>query len=1465
MVTRSIYRNTFRWVALGMALALAGNCNAIINRFTGNGVHDVDLKDAIWLKAVPEATTTDKEGVPADHGGTTTPVDNLFSLPPGTQVKASALGGAIDPTGTTIVNDFDGDGILNANETTTNVWVADYPVVEAVVATPVTMKIRVDVSVTGSSDEIVSEITSDDAQTNKTEGSEKIHQSELNLRTVQFQDSFASSNEISNSTSSSTSGGANFSYGAGMGALAIAGGMNYAHSTSQSWAAKNSTSETTTKWADKPFKNNLDRDAWSVKSDISAQKARKYRKDITTKTNTTSKIDANAGYVRAPLFIKNLSVNMPVHLTNILCSLMFETPGGELIPVQSFRLRNDDYSLFSVDVYGGSEFGPYVIELNGLNTSEVQNAIAQGYSPKIFIVDYEMTHVADSNYRSMLLNFSGNNLKIVEENSKGRTAQIKVFGPGMREKFRVAAFSTNNGGDPCQASSASTMAPGISLKDALARIACSGLEVQYEDYVIDLSEIAPTLGEPRMHIRGIKSLGGIQTTIPCVQGTYTGSDGVSRTACIQKPYEQWTDTEKKTTGVWAIYSIGKYYSPTDYWKDGSLVRRFDPSVGAKSAMMVKGIDSTVWAGDYYDIVYISFKDLIAKEETHGSNPLETQFPFDMNTRWNLSTMGDRPYDPDTRSTFLGQVGFGEQIELTIKLNGTTFLNPKFGAAEDSGTFESWADFSYGRSKSSLRFSIDQAADFEISMGFGGARSDWYHVVKDLDNTDPYLLKNCGRTLDYVAQTYTLCVQLPTAHAYVDPAVSLVRLYVRPSMNSAYRETIWPLPYSQVRRMRGELGAPVAVGDLSVNVARPMGPLASGDRLYIEGDTTGYDIASVVGPAVDGTYTVTLASAISHAAVKTTAVYVPGTLSHPDVTLVADKAFTADWNAESAASFMPDQWNIAQHLPLLQNGSINCSTQLFHPGCLGFSVDYRALNWMGSSNGGVAAWNSWSDGGTFDRFLSGGLLRLSTQSGRSYRLEAYSKDFSMSQATGAAPYTEPYALVGSDSVLLVWKRDTLIKGRWFGLHSGSPEGNEFAINTATVTGRFVAKAAGGKAVIAWESNDKVYYIVKDLFSRATLGTETLAGSFMQGQRNGYGISPTGLDVAVGSNKAAVVWVNTRMDWDYGAPIPWQFGCPPFNQCYHINYTNTAEVLGRLVTLDTGAPDAGILTIWSKATTLVDRAERSELKIAVAASGDFVSVVRHYRNTYHSTDWELSADAVRLADGALIGSRVLASGSSSISLLPMLEASGTDNRALFSWLGSDGVLLARGMDAANGVLLGTANVTVDDAVLEGRMSGVSSTGMITYTKNSQVYLKAFDLNDGQPRNSNGVVLGNQPASSRTPGRSYVDGNLILTTWEQADGGLRTIRGRLVNTANYSAIGMGEFMISTTNQGNQSGPVAVVDGSVGMVFWLAQDSDQPRIRGHWMSDLASPGSLEYGLNNFFVAPLIERDYTIKARIKY
>ena len=234
----------------------------------------------------------------------------------------------------------------------------------------------------------------------------------------------------------------------------------------------------------------------TLKANAAARKARKFRQENNERNKDTTTIAADAGFARAALYIRNYSVNMPVNLSNILCSLLFETPQGEIIPVQSFRLRNDDFSIFEIDIYGGSEFGPYVIELTGLNRVEIENAIARGYTPKIFIVDYDMRHVADSNYKAALgqaNSFMGENLKIVEENAKGRTALVKIIGPQRRDMFRVVAFDVELSpadADPCNLNNIAdngTVSPGLTLEKALERIACSGDTFEFENYVFDFT------------------------------------------------------------------------------------------------------------------------------------------------------------------------------------------------------------------------------------------------------------------------------------------------------------------------------------------------------------------------------------------------------------------------------------------------------------------------------------------------------------------------------------------------------------------------------------------------------------------------------------------------------------------------------------------------------------------------------------------------------------------------------------------------------------------------------------------------------------------------------------------------------------------------------------------------------------------------------------------------------------------
>ncbi|RHX93008.1 LIC12048 family lipoprotein [Leptospira stimsonii] len=1434
-------------------------------------MENVDLAAATWLVAESVKTQVNNEGVPIKPGQPTTPitpVNGLFNLPPGKPVAAAALMGTIDPTGTTIVNDFDGDGILNQNETLSNVWVADYPQIETTIAPPVTLKIQILKNSNNQSDEIVSEINSNDFEASKNEGSDKIHQSELNERTVQFQDSFSNEIELGSSHETTSSAGFEGSYGMGL----VSTGMNYSNSAKDSWTAKNAVSATTTKWADRPFKNNLDRDAWNLKSDSSTNKARKYRSDKSSKINETSTVEPNAGVVRAALYIKNLSVNMPVKISNILCSLMFETPAGELVPMSSFRLRNDDYSLFEVEVYGGTDFGPYVVELTNLNTSEVEKAIAAGYTPKIIIVDYAMTHVADSNYKSNLLNFSGNNLKIVEENAKGRTALVKAYGPGLRDMYRVTAFDTPNVSNPCNTTSTDVFSPGISLKKALERISCSGNTITFKDYVIDLSESAPKLGESRIYLKGIQSFGGISTNIPCTDETSTGTDGVSRTACVQKPYSQWTDTEKQSSGVWAIYSRGKFYSPTEYWTDSGSVRKFDPWRGAVAAPILKGVDSIIWAGDNYDLVYISFKDFIKSDQKFGNNPLENGNAYPLNTKWDNKSLGSHPYYPDTNSLYLGEVGFGEKIELKFQLEKTKYLAPNFGSATDAGAYQYFSNFNYNLQTSSDRYNINQAADFEISMGFGGARTDWFHIIKDLSTSDPYKLKNCGTTLDFINQIYNLCVQLPTLSTTVDPAISLVKLYIRPSLNNAYRRTVWPLHYSQVRKMRGEAGLPISAGSTTVRIANAYGSANVGDRLYIQGDSTSYRILQVLPPQNDGSFEVQLESAVLINAQKTTPLYIPGALTSPDVRLVVDTGFVTDWNNFVASSFNSTAFDNVQYRPFLLNGSVSCSTSPFHPAsCLGFAPDMNAINWTGIYNEGVALWNSWSDGGDFKNFLYSGLVRLTAATGKSYRLESSNTDFTVSADVNAPSLGNVKTVSHGDVALSIWRQGQTLIGRYNSVNTGQGIGNPFTINptySVTETGNYTLKQKNGKVVIAWAHSEHIAVSIRDLTNFSTIVSESLIATrylpYPKSYFDGY------IDVAVGNNRAILIWA----DLETSTALNSNYACNATICAW--NDIRNYRVEGKVIRLDNGTAVGSSFNIVNHSTTDIvwdypshqhDQLAYFTLTPAVAVNDNNQAIIGwKYQNrasgahSVWSSVYDLNS-AIIIGSNKQILNEATRSGDS-------LDVGITNGKGIVVWRRNDGAAFGRGIDTSNSNLIGSDNIVLEPSGIEYmRFSYFADTGFLTYRADSKnIRLKVINLQTSQLLYPGSLTLGIADADLRSPGQSILSGNKVLTTWEQTNGTKKTIWGRISDLSTFTLDGQKEFQLSTTNEGIQFNPTATINSAsnLGLVTWVSQDKTQQRIRGAKI-DLNNPGALQYGLNNFFVAPLIERDYTVRAKIKY
>ncbi|MCR9143736.1 MAG: LIC12048 family lipoprotein [bacterium] len=1404
---------------------------------------DVDLSTAIPLLAVPAPTPSqfqpgEEPGSPAVGVPDTVPVNNLFNLPPGQFAAMSRMAGVIDPVGTSLPQDFDGDGILNDNETVSNRWIADYPVVQAKIATPVTLKIEILESTTQSDDEIVSEITSDDYEDTVNNGTEKAHRNEVNERTAQFQDSISNANSLSIGQKTSTSFGASSEIKtAGMIGPSVAFSASGSASRENTWSNTNSFSETRTKWADIPFKNNLDRSGWQLKSETAAQKARKFRNELRQKVDATSVVDANAGYVRAALYIENLSINMPVRLSNILCSLMFETPEGELVPVQSFILRNDDYSTFSVDVYGGTQFGPYVIELSNLNTSEIKKAIASGYNPRIFIADYDMTHVPDSNYRSALLNFSGDNLKIVEENAKGRTGLVRIIGPGIREVYRVAAFDTD-GTDPdvCHGDAGAMAAPGISLEKALERIACSGLNIEFENYVIDMSgDGFPSMEQPLFHLRGVRSVGSHATTLPCVEQTVTGSDSVSRTACVQKPVEDWTEAEKLNAGIWVVFADGRYYAHTEYIRDGGNIRTFNsPAPGELEIPMVKGIDSTLWVGDTFDIVYLTYKELEEVQVFYGTNPLETGEVFTADTLWDSSTIGDNAFDPDLNSKYLGVAGFGEEIEVAFRLTETEYLNPDFGTGLISGSQTIFTNFSYDQSIVSDRFSMNEVADFEISLGFGGERSDWMHITKDLNGSDSNKPASCGDTLDYVEQVFYKCVRLPTTHPVVDPEIGAIKVYIRPALNSGYRNTIWPLAYTDVRRFRALATSAYSIGDTILELDSAIGSVSPGDVLYFEGDSIPYSVNAVAENS--GIITVTLSTGLGQDLAKDTLGFVTTNLSAPTVEFAMDSTFLADWNLDALDPPDSVNWRSEEKADLLAANSHSCSLGDFNPvKCLGFATDYIAGNWMGGNNHGVPNWNAWADAGKFYEYLSSGLPAIQAGSGKTMSFQAPAADTRINTSV-AGDQTNTRVVVVGKRALSVWRSGTDLRARLIDLDTGSTlQLGDFLLNDTTPSSiRFDVSVSenSSRAIVVWEA-DTTAYVYARVF-------DMVAGTLVGSEISVFAAAADQPEVASWNSTALVSFFDPA----------------------------TQHMQARFLDLSAGTVDGATFQVSvTQGVTTCSSACKTDI---AGGAGRAIIGWTHEITTAGNNESVRARVYDMTTKSALTGEVIVKNGLASA---PDVHAAVVGDRALVAWQESTApsykyLLHGQVLSMQFGSLVGS-DLLLDAADIgtpyEVAIAGAGNRAVVVFNNifgAADLYAATVDLYNGTLVNSLSIggTAGAQMSASvvAKDDRAYV-------VYETEAYGAYEIVGLFMDLTT-GTVSESDFIVNVANYGSQLNPAIAIDPASGdgYIAWESNDNTNDfDIRGR-VADIDQKFKIKYGLNNFFTAPLIRRKFEVQALIK-
>ncbi|HPV43494.1 MAG TPA: hypothetical protein PKX40_20105 [Spirochaetota bacterium] len=624
--------------------------------------------------------TPGSPGTPEKPGGgkiILKPVDGLhpiFSAPLGTPIPAYAMGVVdADPNGFTATEDWDGDGVLNDLEVMSSPMVADYPRVVTRVTTPITMELRKSEIIT--KENYTEMIDSSDTKQTISNSMENKHYTQMNKKTTPYVTKESQSTDNANAYSYGASSSMEVDYSVTMavpiiGALDVESGsvgtsMSTKTSSSQnkSFSAKfaQSTMSEKTVFQDVDYVDNLDRNGIELKDETIQNMATNYRKS--EKTKDSYDVGPNAGYVRAGLYIKNDTVNMPVRISNVICTLSFRTAGGAILPVKTFRLRNDDYSAFEQEIYGGEELGPYTIEIPGLNTFEVKQALANGYMPQITVVSYDMDRVEDSNY-----NPGVDNLKIVENTAKARTALIKIIGTNTREIYRVAAFDVEEDG---------TISPGISLKKALFNIYADKIG-KGETWESDKNSRVLTVPDT-----GLKWKEGFVSD-PASSGDYAYSTNKRGNSwrlfeTYVKSYVDENNTVRKIETIKRIGPMTAYnpfdildntsYNPNEFLEREELLKMKYWIILHNGRYFEGDINDPIWAGERYEIVCMDIRDFNEYFKAFSFTPVQSREYFSINTRWNsLSNEGEF-----ARAKYLGRLVKSDVVHLEINLSESRFL------------------------------------------------------------------------------------------------------------------------------------------------------------------------------------------------------------------------------------------------------------------------------------------------------------------------------------------------------------------------------------------------------------------------------------------------------------------------------------------------------------------------------------------------------------------------------------------------------------------------------------------------------------------------------------------------------------------------------------------------------------------------------------------------------------------------
>ena len=552
---------------------------------------------------------------------------------------------------------------------------------------------------------------------------------------------------------------------------------------------------------------------------------------------------------------------------------------------------------------------------------------------------------------------------------------------------------------------------------------------------------------------------------------------------------------------------------------------------------------------------------------------------------------------------------------------------------------------------------------------------------------------------------------------------------------------------------------------------------------------------------------------------------------------------------------------------LLNTSANCLAMPYwyhQPNCQGYSQSNIISNWLGA--GGFD--NSWSDSTNFTNLSNPTLQTFN--------------NFVLSQTSG-----KHMSLINNSS-------------------PASPVDFPVSSSNTNIQKSPQIAMSGNYGLITWESNDLGYPAIRgrilDLISGNTIGLGDLLINCIP---NG----PKLQKVAAFGGIALVVWqsgglgnndinghtLNLSSGQVINYPYDLQISSSNANDqinpemsvsnigkalivwSSNDNITNSYDIRGRIFDFYSGTLSTADILISS-----TNLNSQSYPKLAVSGTK---ALVVWQSNDNLTNSYDIRGRVVDISTGAVVGATDFLISSNNAFDQASPEVAVSDTKALVTWVSQNinmGPYDIRGriVDISTGAIVGVNDFTISTNNTNNqqyqKLAINNNRALVTWTSNDaaandyNIRGRLIDMFNGLPLGISDFLISSSNNNQQSDVQLAINNTRAFVTWFSNDSlsnfVFSDIRGREVDLFTGMPVGPEDILISSTRYLIKLNSQLLISNGKALVTWAIDDSNMgnTNIIAAFVN-LDSIYSLPYGLNHFFTSPLIERNYTVTTRLKY